>query len=46
MKGEVKKYGEDLRIYRTEKQQLKKELEALKVSVAYMHTTVQYYHIS
>ena len=34
MKGEVKKHKEDLRFHRTEKRQLKKELEALKVSVA------------
>jgi hypothetical protein len=52
MKGEVKKYWEDLRFYRTEKRQLKKELETLKVSVAYdcniitspdlLHVTVPY----
>jgi hypothetical protein len=34
MKGEVKKHKEDLRFDRKEKRQLKKELEALKVSVA------------
>jgi len=34
MNGEVKKHQEELRFYRREKQQLKKELEALKVSVA------------
>ena len=46
MKGEVKKHQEDLRFYVKEKWQLKKELEVLKVSVAYMHKTLQYYHIS
>jgi len=30
----VKKHREELRFYRREKQQLKKELEGLKVSVA------------
>ena len=40
MKGAVKKFQVDRRCYRKEKRQLKKELEALKVSVAYMHMTV------
>jgi hypothetical protein len=35
-----------LRFYTKEKRHLKKELEALKVSVAEMHMTVWYYHIS
>jgi len=39
MKGEVKKYQEDLKFYWKEKRQLKKELEAQKVSVAYIHMT-------
>jgi len=34
IKGEVKKHRQDLRFDRKEKRQLKKELEALKVSVA------------
>ena len=34
MNGEVKKHREDLRFYRKEKRELKKEFEALKVSVA------------
>jgi hypothetical protein len=40
LQGEVKKYREDLRFYTKEKRHLKKELEALKVSVAEMHMTV------
>ena len=46
MKGKEKKYGEDLRFYSKEKWQLKKQLEALKVSVAYMHMTLQHDYIS
>ena len=46
MKGEVKKLQEDLGYYMKEKRRLKKELEALKVSVAYTIMTLQYYHIS
>jgi uncharacterized protein YlxW (UPF0749 family) len=41
-KGEVKKHQEDLRYYWKEKRQLKKELEALNVSVAYVHVTGPY----
>jgi hypothetical protein len=36
----------DVTFFMTEKRQLKKELEALKVSVPYMHLTLQHYHIS
>jgi pantothenate synthetase len=45
LNGKEKKQLEDLRVYPKEKQQLKKKLEALKVSVAFMHVTVQYHHI-
>ena len=34
MNGEIKKHREELRFYRKEKRQLKKDLEALRVSVA------------
>jgi len=34
MNGEIKKHLEELRFYRTERRQLKKELEALRVIVA------------
>ncbi len=44
--GEERKHHTDLKFYMTEKRQLKKELETLKVSVPYMHMTLQYYHIS
>jgi len=40
MKNKEKKHQEDLRFYSKEKRQLKKELEALKVSVAHMHMTL------
>ena len=36
----IKKQWEELSFYRKEKRQLKKEMEALKVSVASMHVTV------
>ena len=42
----MKKHREELSFYRKEKRQLKKELEALKVSVVQMHMTVLYYHVS
>jgi hypothetical protein len=45
MKGEVKKYQEDLKFNSKEKRQLKKELEALKASVAYMHMTAILSHL-
>ena len=34
MNREIEKYLEELRFYRKEKRQLKKDLEALRVSVA------------
>ena len=46
LKGEERKHHTDLKFYMREKRQLKKELAALKVSVPYLHMTVQYYHIS
>jgi len=43
MNGEIKKHQEELRFYRKEKRQLKKELETLKVSVAYIHAYIHTY---
>lgn len=41
-KTEERKNCENLKFYVKEKGELKKELEAVMVSVAYMHVTVQY----
>jgi len=46
LKGEERKHHTDMKFYTREKRQLRKELEALKVSVPYMRMTLQYSHIS
>ena len=45
MNREVKKHQEDSRFHSMEKRRLKKELEALRVSAAYMHMTAILSHL-
>ena len=45
MKGKVNKHQEDSRFYLKEKRLLKKHVEALEVSVAYMHMTAILSHL-